>query len=89
MAPEIIKAEGHGWPADWWSLGAILYEMLSGRPPLYNRDRQQMLRDIVDESKAIPMRSYFSANATDLLQRLLTRSPAKRIGSANDAEEIM
>jgi serine/threonine protein kinase len=48
-----------------------------------------MMHDIVDDRKPIPMKNFFSANASNLLTRLLERDPAKRIGSKNDAMELM
>ena len=39
LAPEIILGKGHSFEVDWWSLGALIYEMLCGHPPHYSRDK--------------------------------------------------
>ncbi len=33
LAPEIVDRKGHGLAVDWWSVGCIIYEMLTGQPP--------------------------------------------------------
>ena len=58
IAPEIIQGTGHSMKADWWSLGALMYQMLTGRPPHYSKNKMQMLKDIVE--KEVEMRPYLS-----------------------------
>lgn len=48
LAPEILQAKGHDKAVDYWSLGALIYEMLTGAPPFYSRDKQQMFRNILE-----------------------------------------
>jgi serum/glucocorticoid-regulated kinase 2 len=79
LAPEVILGHGHSFEVDWWSLGALMHEMLCGRPPHYNSEnKQQMIRDIID--KDIVWKSYLSPNARSILESLLTKDPKKRIG---------
>lgn len=53
LAPEVIQDLGHDKAVDYWSLGALTYEMLSGLPPFYSKDRQEMLRNIVEVITAL------------------------------------
>lgn len=41
LAPEIVDRKGHGRAVDWWSVGCIIYEMLTGQPPFMLKDNNR------------------------------------------------
>ena len=42
IAPEMLEGTGHDFTLDWWALGVILYEMIIGVPPFFNKNKHQM-----------------------------------------------
>lgn len=66
LAPEIVSNSGHGKAVDWWSLGAIVYEMLTGLPPFYSKDREKLFKNIMTGNLKFP--SFLSKEAISLLQ---------------------
>ena len=47
LAPEVLKQKGYGKEVDWWSLGVLVFEMLTGCPPFYSKNRQMTFRMIL------------------------------------------
>jgi serine/threonine protein kinase len=43
LGPEMVKRSGHGKSLDWYSLGAIFYEMLVGIPPYFNKNKNELI----------------------------------------------
>jgi len=87
LAPEILNRQGHGRGVDWWSLGALLYEMLTGLPPFYCQDRERLFEKIRKSELHYP--ASLSSTSKHLLRGLLTKDPTRRLGSGpKDADEI-
>jgi len=82
LAPEVLKGQGHGIAVDWWSLGTLIYEMLTGLPPFYSQNINIMYQKILNGELRFP--SYVSSEAQSLLEGLLTREVDKRLGSGPD-----
>lgn len=82
VAPEIIKNAGHDAAADWWALGIVIYEMISGENPFYFDDMEQMalFKAICDEDGE-PLPKNFSKSVRDLVDQLLVKDQSKRLGS--------
>ncbi|KAF9114834.1 camp-dependent protein kinase catalytic subunit [Mortierella sp. AM989] len=82
LAPEVIKSQGYGKAADWWSFGIFIFEMLAGYPPFYDDDLFKMCQKIVAGEMRYP--KYFDGLAKDLLKRLLVADLTKRYGNLRD-----
>lgn len=85
MAPELLLGLGYTKAVDWWTLGVLLYEMLTGLPPYYDEDVPKMYKKILQEPLVFP--DGFDRDAKDLLIGLLSRDPTRRLGY-NGADEI-
>lgn len=85
LAPELLSGHGYTKCVDWWTLGVLLYEMMTGLPPFYDENTNEMYRKILSDPLRFP--EEVGSEARSLLTQLLNRDPAKRLG-VNGAQEI-
>ncbi|CCG20930.1 hypothetical protein CORT_0A05430 [Candida orthopsilosis Co 90-125] len=78
MAPEVIMGEEYDYGVDWWSLGCVAYDLLTGAPPFTGSDPDKVLKKIKNSKKTLKFPFYLSNDAKDFLRKMLQVNVEKR-----------
>ncbi|RWR80704.1 serine/threonine-protein kinase Aurora-3-like protein [Cinnamomum micranthum f. kanehirae] len=79
LAPEMVESKAHDSTVDNWTLGILCYEFLYGFPPFEAETQEDTFRRIVKIDLSFPSTPPVSAEAKDLINRLLVKNSAKRL----------
>jgi calcium/calmodulin-dependent protein kinase I len=85
VAPEILEGRGYGIEVDYWSIGVILYTMLSGYLPFNEESNQELFDKIKSGDYSFPSPDWdnISDMAKDLIRRCLLVNPSERITASD------
>ncbi|XP_043280314.1 ribosomal protein S6 kinase alpha-5-like isoform X2 [Venturia canescens] len=93
MAPEVVRggSAGHDIAVDWWSVGVLTYELLTGASPFTvegeKNTQQEISRRILKTEPPIP--NHLGASVRNFISRLLVKDPRQRLGGGpHDAREL-
>jgi len=95
MAPEILKNLPHGQGVEWWAVGVIIFEMITGNLPFYydeeddsddDRARDGLDQKIQHDEAEFP--EYMSLAAVSIVTQLSMKDPEQRLGSKGSFEAI-
>jgi len=85
-SPEIMRRFGHGKETDFWSLGCIVYELLTGGLPFTGSDIEEMLANMLAHKIVWHEMLCVSAESQDIVEKLLVIEPSQRLGYHGAAE---
>lgn len=76
-APEVLKGNDYGARADWWSLGCVTFDLLTGDPPFTGNNHKRIMDRVLKEKPKYPF--YITTTSKEFLNKLLVKNPDKRL----------
>eukprot|EP00730_Choanoeca_flexa_P001768 TRINITY_DN10774_c0_g1_i3.p1 TRINITY_DN10774_c0_g1~~TRINITY_DN10774_c0_g1_i3.p1 ORF type:complete len:731 (+),score=162.29 TRINITY_DN10774_c0_g1_i3:98-2290(+) len=89
MAPEIIMNQGHDHTCDYWALGILIYEMLTGRTPFASNNPMDTYNLITLGLDHVTFDRRVEADAQDLVRKLCREVPNDRLGNTKDGTKAL
>ncbi|KAM9394932.1 cGMP-dependent protein kinase 2-like isoform 3-T5 [Salvelinus alpinus] len=81
VAPEVIMNKGHDFGADCWSLGILIFELLTGSPPFSGTDPIKIYTMVLHGIEKVDFPKRISKRPDDLIRRLCKLNPVDRLGN--------
>ena len=87
MSPEMIVRKGYDVRTDYFSLGTLIYELVTGSIPFNEKELERLWQQIVTKEPQYP--SFLSKQAKIFISRLLHKDPTRRLGAKRGISEIL
>ncbi|XP_061820257.1 cGMP-dependent protein kinase 2 isoform X5 [Nerophis lumbriciformis] len=81
VAPEVIMNKGHDFGADCWSLGILIFELLTGNPPFAGPDPIKIYTVVLYGIEKVDFPKRIGKRPDDLIRRLCKLNPVQRLGN--------
>ncbi|KAK1866275.1 hypothetical protein I4F81_008795 [Pyropia yezoensis] len=88
ISPEVVNGVGQTSAVDWWTLGILIWEMLTGSTPFKGSCADDTFANILSSPLKWPESVPVSSDCKSVVKKLLRREPEKRLGAENGASEI-
>lgn len=79
FAPELIASAGHNHAVDWWALGVLIFELMTGRPPFESATPMQTYQKVNRGIAKVPFGPKVKGPVEDLIKSLCKKEPMERL----------
>lgn len=79
FAPELIASSGHTHAVDWWTLGILIFELMSGHPPFESAYPMQIYQKVAKGINKVSFPSKLKGPCEDLVKGLCKKDPSDRL----------
>lgn len=88
ISPEVVNGVGQSATVDWWTLGILIYEMLTGTTPFKGNFTDETFSNIVHHDVKWPDNVVVSHDCKQIVKKLLRRQADRRLGAEHGASDI-
>merc|ERR1719394_1989828 len=79
FAPELIASIGHTNAVDWWTLGILIFELMSGHPPFESAYPMQIYSKVMKGINKVNFPPKCQGAVGDVIRALLKNEPSERL----------
>jgi len=83
MAPEVLCQQNHSYPADWFAVGVILHEIITGSRPFPGKNLKEVKEKILESQVQLnvdTLSTSWSKTCEDFVNQLIQTNPENRLG---------